>query len=1112
MTPTTPPPPPTITSVGVDTNFPYVLAGTSVTFRDTITGTGAFTAGVAWFVNGVAGGDAINGTIDGQGYYTAPAIIPPTNPVTVKATALGDSTKSASTTVSVFTLTYSPANPVVDYGHPQQFTAIVNGVSNPVVQWQCGYGRFSADGLYTPGSIQGPTSQDPFVVSIKDGNAPVSGVINLKLLPPTLTSITPAGASGNQPVVVQGHDLFGVASLYFTGIGGALIPGTVQSSNQSTELDATVPFGAIDGPVYGTFNLGPGFVNTSNSIPFSRLANLRIRAPQKDVSSGESEQFAWRLLGANSPTVINWTADLGTIDSNGLYQAPTVSSETFATVTGCLPTTASCDSTVLRVLPLVIRPPDPLVAMGNGVQLDAEQGGNPVSAQWSTTLGSVTGTGLFTAPTTAAQAGPIPVTATVGTTAQTTSVGVTGAFPGIVNRVYDYIKAKNQGLAGTIVRNVAVNGNLLYAFDQGGQFNKFTLSAIDVYDITNPQQPIWVDAVENPLYPTDAFVYGTNLYVVYFNYYYPTSIATFDIRSRTPVLTSIVTLPVDYALSVNGGMLYGLTTFAPQVNWFTADTYDVRSGSIVQNHYELSLPPGIGPNFLEGVVGSGNLMYVVLDNNPGSNILYTIATYDISVSPPKLVGTVLSNGGAFPSLFGNLLFVEAEVFDISGGIPQHVSRIPSQYVMAMEGNSALSIGYDFNYQLIDFTDTAIPVVKSSVIGGQSNGQFAGNQFFAPAALGGIVTYDLSVPGGPIESQYLAPFGAGAVVSQVMRNTTMFAVGADEFGTGGLDIIDLGSTTPSLLGYLWYPNTVGYAIALSGNNAFLGLTDSLKTVNITNLSSPTVTASLSLPVATLALSGNYLFAGTADKRLVSVNVTNPNSPTIAGTVSLPDVPNNMRIAGGLLLVADGPSGLLIYDVTQPTAPKLLSQYKQAPAVWDAVASGSQVLLAADASGLVILDISNPNQPVQLGQSILSLSDPFDLPIGPPTAATAIALQNGIVYVGTVIDSAMVFGFDFSQPSSPRLVSQAPYSGVLDSLVTGFAFVGNNIYVAGATDAGTLIGADNTLPRNSINPFYSPLALATTNSSPRRPVSPLARLRRKKINGSALDKKRWVKRFP
>ncbi len=136
--------------VGVDTSFPYVLAGTSVTFRDTITGTGAFTAGVAWFVNGVPGGDAISGTIDGQGYYTAPAIIPPVSPVTIKATALGDSTKSASTTVSVFTLAFSPTNPVVDYGHPQQFKAIVTGVSNPLVYWVAQYGKFSSDGLYTP--------------------------------------------------------------------------------------------------------------------------------------------------------------------------------------------------------------------------------------------------------------------------------------------------------------------------------------------------------------------------------------------------------------------------------------------------------------------------------------------------------------------------------------------------------------------------------------------------------------------------------------------------------------------------------------------------------------------------------------------------------------------------------------------------------------------------------------------------------------------------------------------------------------------------------------------------------------------------------------------------
>ncbi len=98
--------------------------------------------------------------------------------------------------------------------------------------------------------------------------------------------------------------------------------------------------------------------------------------------------------------------------------------------------------------------------------------------------------------------------------------------------------------------------------------------------------------------------------------------------------------------------MYALTSFVPQPNGFSADTFDVRTGTVVRTRYDLAWPPGIQEPSVEGVVGSGSLMYVVVDNDPGANFPYTIATYDLSVAPPKLVGTILSNGGFAPRLYG----------------------------------------------------------------------------------------------------------------------------------------------------------------------------------------------------------------------------------------------------------------------------------------------------------------------------------------------------------------------------------------------------------------------------------------------------------------------------
>ena len=54
---------------------------------------------VTWMVNGVVGGDAVNGTIAANGMYTAPEFPPPLNSVTVTATVPSDMRKTGASSV-----------------------------------------------------------------------------------------------------------------------------------------------------------------------------------------------------------------------------------------------------------------------------------------------------------------------------------------------------------------------------------------------------------------------------------------------------------------------------------------------------------------------------------------------------------------------------------------------------------------------------------------------------------------------------------------------------------------------------------------------------------------------------------------------------------------------------------------------------------------------------------------------------------------------------------------------------------------------------------------------------------------------------------------------------
>ncbi len=77
-----------------------LAAGATQQFTATVTVTGSSNNAVTWSVNGVQGGDAIHGTIDANGVYTAP-LSPPRAGITVTATSQANTSFSTSVPVTV---------------------------------------------------------------------------------------------------------------------------------------------------------------------------------------------------------------------------------------------------------------------------------------------------------------------------------------------------------------------------------------------------------------------------------------------------------------------------------------------------------------------------------------------------------------------------------------------------------------------------------------------------------------------------------------------------------------------------------------------------------------------------------------------------------------------------------------------------------------------------------------------------------------------------------------------------------------------------------------------------------------------------------------------------
>ena len=143
-------------------------------------------------------------------------------------------------------------------------------------------------------------------------------------------------------------------------------------------------------------------------------------------------------------------------------------------------------------------------------------------------------TGTYVASTLSTDAGGISVNATYNGHTKQTNIAVTGAFPGLVNRLYDYQYISSRDNRQVVA--VAVAGTLCYVAQRRavpvapGEPYAGTYSWIDTYDITEPIHPIWLDSVESVVNFDFGSLYTYNglLYQVSLSAH---QIAVYDIRS-----------------------------------------------------------------------------------------------------------------------------------------------------------------------------------------------------------------------------------------------------------------------------------------------------------------------------------------------------------------------------------------------------------------------------------------------------------------------------------------------------------------------------------------------------------------------------------------------------
>lgn len=206
-------------------------------------------------------------------------------------------------------------------GKSMLFTAQVTGTGafDSSVNWAVNgvNGGNSTVGTIVGGQYEAPaTPPNPSNVTITAASVQDSAVFGSSTVTvyafPTLTSIMPNAASAGEQITLNGDNVGAATEVVFTGINGTTISVPPQEpALEANQVTVFVPFGTTSGPIYAVVSPFVGLSSTTNPLPLTRLPNLLVHAANKDLSSGESLQLDWRLLGANTPNVVEWSADSG---------------------------------------------------------------------------------------------------------------------------------------------------------------------------------------------------------------------------------------------------------------------------------------------------------------------------------------------------------------------------------------------------------------------------------------------------------------------------------------------------------------------------------------------------------------------------------------------------------------------------------------------------------------------------------------------------------------------------------------------------------------------------------------------------------------------------------
>ena len=420
--------------------------------------TGSSNTAVKWTVTGTGCISGLCGTITSSGLYTAPPVVPKSPKAIVTATAVAAPTKSASATVTIesaaaVSISVSPLTAQVGLGRQQQYSATVKGTTNTAVKWSVAgtgcagsaCGSISTSGLYTaPASFPSLPKVTITARSVAAPSRLATATATLVAATSQLT-VTPSFPQIKPSAQIQFTASGPGSGVVLWSVSGSGCSGIACGSISSTGLymaPATAPNPAIV-TITATSLFNPAISgSTVVTIISSGQISVVVSPDSVQLNTGAQQLFKAAVSGTSNTAVL-WSvsgygcagASCGTITAGGVYTAPSAPpspSFVFVTATSVADPTKSRSATVTisQQIAVSITPVSAKVAVGAKQQFVAKVTGTAITGvSWSvagagcsgTACGTVSSTGLYTAPDTVPNPAQVTVTATSTADGETTA-------------------------------------------------------------------------------------------------------------------------------------------------------------------------------------------------------------------------------------------------------------------------------------------------------------------------------------------------------------------------------------------------------------------------------------------------------------------------------------------------------------------------------------------------------------------------------------------------------------------------------------------------------------------------------------------------------------------